>query len=144
MSKSSSSSSSSSSSNSPKFTPKQIRERREKISHLLVCGYNQGDIMRQLGITRRIYNMDLKNIHEKWTKEFYEIAKANPITVCSEHVNELDKIRKECWKMYNDNDKNVDASAKLLALKTISELNHEISDVKLSMFQDSQREHDLT
>jgi hypothetical protein len=82
----------------------QIRERREKIRLLPSRGYSQGDIMRELGITTMTYNRDMKNINEESIKQFYDLAKSNPLTIYSDHVNDLDKIKRECWEIYRKED----------------------------------------
>ena len=76
-----------------KNTPKQIRERREKIKLLMARGYSQiGDIAEELKIPRRTVNGDMKYINEMNMKQFYELAKANPLTKYSNYVSELDKL----------------------------------------------------
>jgi hypothetical protein len=45
-------------------TNKQVRERREKIRILLARGYSQGDIMDELGITTKTYDIDMEVINE--------------------------------------------------------------------------------
>ena len=122
----------------------QIRERREKISILLSRGYNQSDIMKELGITAMTYSRDMRNINEMNSKQFYDLAKSNPSDTFLDCINDLDKITKECWKIYND--PKITPNDKILALKTISEIN----DRKYSMFQEGSdmlrdyHDHDYT
>ena len=85
-----------------KNTPKQIRERRDKILHLLAHGYSQTDIMSELGVTTMTYNRDMKNINETSEKALYDLAKSPPLKVYSDSVNHYDRIIKECWKIYKD------------------------------------------
>jgi DNA-binding NarL/FixJ family response regulator len=56
-------------------TPKQIRERREKIIILLGRGYHQIDIARELGITRMTLNRDMHYINEMTSKGLFGLAK---------------------------------------------------------------------
>lgn len=120
-------------------TPEQIRERRDRIRLLSSRGYSQFEIIHELGITTATYDRDMKNIIEMSRKRLYELAKASPSKIYSDYVNDLDKIKTECLKMYNDPETN--PSDKMLVLRTISELNEEINDKnrKLSMFQEDYR-----
>jgi transcriptional antiterminator len=123
-----------------KNTPKQIKERREKIRILLARGYSQiGDIAEELEIPRRTVNSDMKYINEMNTKQFYELAKS-PSKAYSDCISDLDKFMKEGWKVYND--PNTNANDKLYALRTIAELNKN----KVAILQElsNYREHDLT
>jgi DeoR/GlpR family transcriptional regulator of sugar metabolism len=87
-----------------KNTPKQIRERREKIMKLMSHGYYLvGDIAEELKISRRTVNSDMKYIDEMNNKQFYELAKSTtPPKVYADYINDLDKMIKEGWKIYND------------------------------------------
>jgi transcriptional antiterminator len=126
-----------------KNTPKQIRERREKIMKLMSHGYYLvGDIAEELKISRRTVNSDMKHINEMNNKQFYELAKSDPLT---DYVNNMDRVINESWKMYND--PNTSPSDKLQALKTISDINER----KLATFQDvlgnydyHHHDHDMT
>ena len=87
-------------------TPEQIRERRDRIRLLSSRGYSQFEIIHELGITTATYDRDMKNIIEMSRKRLYELAKASPSKIYSDYVNDLDKIKTECLKMYNDPETN--------------------------------------
>ena len=74
-------------------------------------------------------------------KQFYKLTKASPSKIYSGYVNDLDKIRRECWKTYKNKDNNPEFTIndKLLALRTMSEITKEVNDKKLSMFQEDNR-----
>jgi hypothetical protein len=44
----------------------------------------------------------MRYINEMNNKQFYNLAKANPLTVCSTYVGDIDKILKEYRKIYDD------------------------------------------
>ena len=125
-------------------TPKQIRERREKIMLLLSRGFSQiGDIAEELKLSRRTVDSDMKYINEISNKEFYELAKTNPSKMYSDYVSDMDEIMTELWKIYKDQDTN--ANDKLVALRTMSDIH----DRKVAMFQEvmsnyHDHDHDLT
>jgi hypothetical protein len=78
-------------------TNKQVRERREKIRILLARGYSQGDIMDELGITTKTYDIDMEVINEMSRRQFYDIVKSGPLAAAySGCVDDLDRIMKEC------------------------------------------------
>ena len=119
-----------------KNTPKQIRERREAIVRLMAHGYYlEGDIAVELKISRRIVRSDMRYINEMNNKHYYELAKANPLTVCSDYVSDLDKILKEYRKIYDDPATN--ANDKILALRSMTEVN----DTKIAMFHELLEKH---
>ncbi|MGA8105045.1 MAG: helix-turn-helix domain-containing protein, partial [Nitrososphaeraceae archaeon] len=62
-------------------TPKQIRERREKIIILLDRGYHQIDIARELGITRMTLNRGMHYINEMNSKGLFGLAKDTFATI---------------------------------------------------------------
>jgi transcriptional antiterminator len=127
--------------NKIKNTPKQIQERREAIIRLMAHGYYlEGDIAEKLKISRRTVNSDMKYINEMNNKQFYELAKSTPSKVYSDCISDLDKLMQEGWKIYKDPATN--ANDKLLALKTISEINNK----KFAILQElsNHQEHDLT
>ena len=107
-------------------------------------GYSEGDIIRELGITRMTFSRDMRNINEMNSRQFYDLAKSSPSDTFLDCINDLDKITRECWKIYND--PKITPNDKILALKTISEIN----DKKYSMFQEGSdmlsnyHDHDLT
>ena len=125
-----------------KNTPKQIQERREAMMRLMAHGYYfEGDIAEELKVSRRIVRSDRRYINEMNNKQYYELAKANPLTVCSDYVNDLDKILKEYRKIYDDPE--TKTNDKILALRSMAEINER----KLSMSQEmlsNYHDRDLT
>ena len=117
-------------------TPKQIQERREAIIRLMAHGYYlEGDIAEELKISRRIVRSDMKYINEMNNKHYYELAKANPLTVCSDYVSELDILLKEHRKIYDDPATN--ANDKILTLRSMAE----ITDRKVAMYHKLLEKH---
>ena len=113
------------------YSTEQIRERREKISHLLAKGYNQTDIMKELQITNMIYCRDMKYINEMNDRQLYGLAKQSPSETFLECINGLDEVIKECWKIYNN--PKISINDKVSALKTLSDTNTK----KLFMIQNA-------
>jgi hypothetical protein len=79
----------------------------------------------------------MRYINEMNNKQFYNLAKANFLTVCSTYVSDLDKILKEYRKIYDDPNTNV--NDKILTIRSMSEITKEVNDNKLRMFQEDYR-----
>ncbi len=91
-------------------TPREIRERREKILLLMARGYyNQSDIAQELGISRVTVNKDMHYINQMTNKGLFEIARTSFATMYFNCIDGFNEVMKECWKIYlnEDNDPNI-------------------------------------
>lgn len=118
-----------------KHTPKQIRERREKIMILMAHGYYlQGDIADKLGVSRKTVNSDMHYINEMNQKKLYDMAKSSFSTLYTNCNDGMNALLNECWRTYKNEDNNpeITYAIRMAALKLASD----IYDKKMNMFKD--------
>ena len=108
---------------------------------LLAKGYNHGDIVEELGISRMTINRDMHYINEMTNRGLFEVARASFATMYFNCVDGLNEIMKECWKIYHNQENNPEIKQwhKIAALK----LEADIQEKKFRMFQEGPAVMDL-
>jgi transcriptional regulator len=98
---------------------KVIRERREQILLLMSRGYSQGDIARELNITRQTISSDMRYINEITNKGLFGLAKETLTTMYFNCMQGVDEVRKEAWRVYRneDNDPSISNWHRIASLK---------------------------
>jgi hypothetical protein len=111
---------------------KDIAERREKILSLLSKGYSQGDICKELNVTRQTISKDMKWINESTQRGLFGLAKETLSTMFFSCIESNNQLQKECWKIYR-NDENNPEITQWHRMKALSLLRR-INESKFNMF----------
>lgn len=100
-------------------TKKVIRERREQMLLLMSRGYTQGEIARELKVTRQTISSDMIHINEITNRGLHGLAKETLTTIYFNCIQGVDEVQKEAWKIYRNEDKDPTISNwhKIAALK---------------------------
>src|SRR5918993_5393640 len=85
-------------------TSKVIRERREQILLLMSRGYSQGDISKELNVTRQTISSDMRYINEITNKGLFGLAKETLTTMYFNCIQGVDEVQKEAWNIYRNED----------------------------------------
>ncbi len=111
---------------------KVIRERREQILLLMVRGCSQGDISRELNVTRQTISSDMRAINEITNKGLFGLAKETLSTMYFNCIQGIEEVQKEGWKIYNNENKDPTISHwhRIAALK----ISMDASEKKFAMF----------
>lgn len=80
---------------------KVIAERREKILSLMVKGYSQMDMCKELGVTRQTISKDMKWIMKALKKDYSGLS-----TMFFSCMDGMNQVQRECWKIYRNEDNN--------------------------------------
>jgi hypothetical protein len=93
-------------------------------------GYSQGDIVRELNVTRQTISSDMRAINEITNKGLIGLAKETLSTVYFNCIQGVDEVQKEAWKIYNNENKDPTISNwhRIAALKISA------SETKFAMF----------
>ena len=73
---------------------KAIRERREQILLLMSRGYSQGDISKELNVTRQTISSDMRYINEITNKGLFGLAKETLTTMYFNCIQGVDDDHK--------------------------------------------------
>ena len=100
-------------------TRKAIRERRERMLLLMSRGYSQGEIARELSVTRQTISSDMTHINEITNRGLHGLAKETLTTMYFNCIQGVDEVQKEAWKIYRneDNDPTISNWHRIAALK---------------------------
>ena len=111
----------------------EIQERQDQVRDLILKGYKDSDIQKELGLTKIVVESDKAVISANYVKAVTEnkFLLARQAEHIMKHLEQLDMIKQKLWAI-EASAPAVDYKAKLEALKTlIDELEHESKILRL-------------
>jgi IS30 family transposase len=94
-----------------------IKERRKQVASLLSRSVSETEIARQLGVDQSTISRDVKVLKASCQQFVYDLAKSDLAYYYKQSIDGIEEVKKESWKIYNDD--KVQVREKLLALKII-------------------------
>ena len=106
-----------------------IRDRRERMLHLMAKGLNQKDISQALGVTRMTVHRDLTEINKDTEREYNNMIRESIPTMFDSCLRSMNELLKEAWAFYIRDDKTITHWHRLAAMRLIND----VTDKKFNM-----------